>query len=116
MLEMAIGIVIGGANFTDLLMVLQAGDPATPYATLALRKPPRFHRNGRPRIPWPAAVWPSVQDDRRFQRSVDARLRFSQVGPRHAINAITAKRCTEPARQFGQLKPGERRGVSRNGL
>lgn len=35
MLEMATDIVIGGANFTDLLMVLQAGDPATPYATLA---------------------------------------------------------------------------------
>lgn len=35
MLDMAIGIVNGGAKFTDLLMVRQAGDPATPYAMLA---------------------------------------------------------------------------------
>ncbi len=29
-----IGLLLGGADFTDLFMVLQAGDPAGPYASL----------------------------------------------------------------------------------
>ena len=30
-----IGLLLGGVNFSDLFVVLEAGDPAAPYATLA---------------------------------------------------------------------------------
>ncbi len=30
-----IGLLLGGVDFSDLFMVLQVGDPAAPYATLA---------------------------------------------------------------------------------
>ncbi len=138
-----IGLALGGVDFSDLFMLLQAGDPAAPYATLAAVQEAgavtiaygRFLSsiitflivalcvflvikgfNKMNREEQAAVDWLSVQDDRRFQRSVDARLRFSQVGPRDAIDAGPAERRTQPARQFSQLKPGERRGVSRHGL
>jgi len=33
-----IGMLLGGADFSELFLVLQAGDPGVPYATLALAK------------------------------------------------------------------------------
>lgn len=119
-----IGLALGGVDFSELFMLLQAGDPAAPYATLAAAQEAgavtiaygRFLSsiitflvvascvflvvkgfNRMKREEEAAVGWLSVQDDRRFQRSVDACFRFSQVGPRDAIDAGPAERRTQPA-------------------